>query len=201
MKVRRLKRVVAKRGVVDALEKMMMGANKIMKELPRLQAYDHAYGAVSRNVEIHKKEHFMRLIDVGLNEKDPEKGSKLIETVKDIAEAYKINRNSVLREEIIEHVKHVGKAKNPEMLMALGEVAEHIRRINHANLNEKHAEIILRALAYARTSPNTLGDPGEREYAKRMSILKEHLKKYREGEKEEAVRRMQEIMGERGRQV
>jgi len=196
-----LKHIVTERetggNIIWSIGNMVRGANKLIHEIPRMRAYSSASNAVRRNVEKHRREHFMRLIDMGLDEKDPEKGSKLIETVKDITEAYKLHRDSFLQKEIIEHVKHVGKKKSPEMLVALGEVAKHISRMGHANIDGKHAEIILKALTYAR-SPNTLKSPDEREYAKRMSILKEHLKKYREGEKEEAIRKIQEIMEEWG---
>jgi len=208
MKVGRLRRVVMERetgkGVVGAIGKLVKEAREVakiaakapelIKEIPRLQAYGYASNAVFRNVEIHRMEHFMRLIDLGLEEEDPARGCRLIETVEDIAKAYGRHRDTPLQREILEHVKHVGRAKSPEMLLALGEVMRHVGEVDYSSLEREHAETLLKALSLARTPPSTGRNAAERHYKGLMLALKEHLEMYRKGQKEEALKRLRELL-------
>jgi len=198
MRVGRLKRIVVRRetrkGIIESIGKMVRAANELLKEIPRMQAYGRASNAVFRNVEVHKMEHFMKLIDMGLEEDDPVKGSKLLETVKEIVEAYGKHRGTPFQKELLAHVKHVGKTKDPEMLLALGEVARHIRRIEQNSIEDKHAKIILDALARARTSTGTIKEMTKKKYTEWMLALKEHLEKYRKGRKEDAIRGILELI-------
>lgn len=198
MKVRRLKRLVVKRetqkGILEFIGSMVWAANRLVKEIPTMKEYSRASSAILRNVERHRTEHFMKLMDIGLEEEDPAKSNRIIKVVKEIAEAYGEHRDTPLQKELLEHVKHVGKARDPEMILAFGEVAKHIRHIGRSNLGEEHAKIILEALALARTNADALKDLARKKYTEWMLALKEHLEKYRKGQKEDAIKGIMELI-------
>lgn len=215
MEVRRLRRITSERktnhGTVETVGKFVIGARRLVKmvkempelvkEIPRLQAYGYASSAIFHNVEAHRMEHFMRLVDIGLGEEDPKKGRELIEHVEHIAKAYGKHRGTPLQREILTHVRHIEEKQSEEMLRALGEVANHLKHIKYNDLDRKHAEIILRALTYARGGTDTPENLAEKRYVEWMSALKEPLEMYRKGQRDEAIAKIQKLVEEWRRQL
>ncbi len=179
---------------IGRLVNIAKGAARIAKEIPRMQAYGEASSAIFRNVEVHRQEHFTRLADLGIEEEDPEKGTELLEHVKHVAEAYGAHRSGPLQREILIHVRHVEAKRSKEMLRALGAVAKHLKEIDYREIPRDHADLIARALQYARGGTEAPENLAEKRYVEWMMQIHGPLKKYASGQREEAIRELSEIV-------
>ncbi len=175
--------------VIERIKKMEEPIQTLLqfeREIPRIQKLGDTTRVVSKNVESFREHHFDRLIDIGLQHPDREKGIEILEGVSEIAKTYGKYRNTKeLKDEFLRHLKNVYKLhqthrkleperafdRSHEIIVTLAAIAKKMRE--HNIDGKLAAQVLAHARAIEGTNPRQM----HQMYLKRLNAIREVLER------------------------